>query len=232
MDKNQKKKLLFKSAAVSTAVLAPAVGGLTAALLTYHVDETKPAKTAYENLVQGELLFKLYSPYFSVDKRNNQEVVSIIKEAKDTWQNSKISLTEKLVTLDRAQSAILTYYVQNLDQANFKNEDNNQYFWKKVISNQVERIRDKDIQEDLTEIPTTNIEEFLHNLANDEVKNQQNFLHTLGTKIEKLVNRQNELFRPYIENAEKKQTELIEKNIKGLTENALEQAQTDRKSVV
>lgn len=226
MDKNQKKKLLFKSAAVSTAVLAPAVGGLTAALLTYHVDETKPAKTAYENLVQGELLFKLYSPYFSVDKRNNQEVVSIIKEAKDTWQNSKISLTEKLVTLDRAQSAILTYYVQNLDQANFKNEDNNQYFWKKVISNQVERIRDKDIQEDLTEIPTTNIEEFLHNLANDEVKNQQNFLHTLGTKIEKLVNRQNELFRPYIENAEKKQTELIEKNIKGLTENALEQAQT------
>lgn len=225
MDGNQKKKILFKSAAISTAILAPAIGGLTAALLTYHVDETKPAKTAYENLVQGELLFKLYSPYFSTNPKSNQEVQQIIKQAKDEWNNGDSSLSDKLVKLDSAQSAIMNYYVQNLDKADFKNQDNRQYFWKKILANQVERIRDKDIQEELTEIPNTNLESFIKDLSTQESTLQQEFLGQLGTKIEKLVNHQNEIFKPYIENAEKKQTNLIDKNIPGLTSKTLEQAQ-------
>ncbi|VEU75910.1 hypothetical protein [Mycoplasmopsis columboralis] len=198
MIKIKNKKALKKSLIITAAVTAPLVAGLGATLFAIHSKEAVNVSTVYDNLVEGETLFRLYSPYIEVSKDDKQKVVDSYKQARADWNSPDKTLQEKLISLDKAQQIALNFYIQTIDNQNFQKNDP-AIFWNKILTNQENRIRELDLKEQLTQLKEDHSVKFfaeLHTLSSEE---KVNYLNSIANEVSKLVVNQNELINPFIE---------------------------------
>ncbi|UUM19501.1 MULTISPECIES: hypothetical protein [unclassified Mycoplasma] len=191
------KKKTKKTLIITSSIVAPASIGLGVTLFAIHSNEIVNNNTVYHNLLQGENLFKIYSPYFQTKQQDKDAIEKSYQEAKNVWNDKDKSLLEKLNALDRAQADAFNFYIANLDKVDFKDQEPTQ-FWTKILNNQDARIRELDLKDKLTQLKEDRSLKFFDVLysANNEQKIQ--YLNTLSQEISKLVVEQNKMLEPYI----------------------------------
>ncbi|UUD36027.1 hypothetical protein NPA08_03680 [Mycoplasmopsis citelli] len=186
-----------KSLIVASAVTAPLAVALGATFFTIHSNEAVSNSNVYENLIEGENLFKIYSPYFNVTAEEKNDILSSYLQAKNQWASKDKNLQEKLDILDKAQDKAFNFYINNLDKFNLEDQKPT-IFWKKILSNQEGRIRELDLKDQLTQLKEDQSLKFFDVLYSATNEQKQEYLHTLATEISKLVVNQNKILEPFI----------------------------------
>ncbi|UUM20102.1 MULTISPECIES: hypothetical protein [unclassified Mycoplasma] len=194
MLKNKNIKKAFVLVPTTAATLAI---GLGATLSLIHSKEAVNTSTVYGNFLQGENLFKLYSPYFQGFDQHDQ-VLNIYRSAKADWQSKDKKLQDKLVSLDKAQAAAFDFYINHINQIPFKDQEA-LIFWNKVLTNQEDRIRELDLKDQLTQLKDDQSIKFLDDLFTANEAQKKEYLKNLSQGISKLVVVQNNDLMPYIQ---------------------------------
>ncbi|VEU74844.1 Uncharacterised protein [Mycoplasmopsis citelli] len=196
MFKNKNKKLT-KALIISSAIVASATVGMGVTLYTIHSNENVNLSTVYGNFLQGENLFKIYSPYIEESQEQKDKIIQSYSGAKNQWKDPNKKLHEKLVALDLAQEKAFSFYIAHLNNLNFKGQEL-ATFWNKIISNQENRIRELDLKDALTQRKQDQSIKFFENLYNTNNPNKSEYLTNLSQEITKLVKQQNDALNPYI----------------------------------
>ncbi|UUD36031.1 hypothetical protein NPA08_03700 [Mycoplasmopsis citelli] len=191
------KKQTKKSFVIASSVTAPLAVALGATLFSIHSNEAVKNNNVYQNLLEGENLFKLYSPYFSISNQEKNDILSLYSEAKNQWNSPDKKLQEKLTLLDGVQAKVFDFYINNLDKVDFKEQEPT-IFWKKILDNQEARIRESDLQNQLTQLKEDYSFKFFEVLYSSTNEQKQNYLKNIAQEISKLVVAQNEILSPFI----------------------------------
>lgn len=191
-------KYVKKGLAISAAVVLPVNIGLAVTLFAIHSKEQRKVETVYNNLLKSEDLFRFYSPYYEVSKEQIQEIRDEVQKAKQAWNNSEITLDSKLEIIDLTQQKIFNFYITNDQKSNFEKEQNVPKFWKLILDNQQERVRELDLNEQLREIRKISLDQFLENV-NSSKEDKIASLEHFADEITKKVTDQNQKLNIYID---------------------------------
>ncbi|UUD35830.1 hypothetical protein NPA08_02575 [Mycoplasmopsis citelli] len=192
-----KNKKLAKALIISSATVTAAAVGLGVTLYAIHSNEDVNLSTVYGNFLQGENLFKIYSPYIEVPQEQKDKITQAYQEAKNQWKDPNKKLRQKLDALDLAQEKAFNFYINHLNNLNLKDEEPST-FWNKIISNQEDRIRELDLKDALTQHKKDQSIKFFENLHNTNNSQKSEYLTNLSQEITKLVKQQNDALTPYI----------------------------------
>ncbi|UUD35828.1 hypothetical protein NPA08_02565 [Mycoplasmopsis citelli] len=192
-----KNKKLTKALIISSAIVASATVGMGVTLYAIHSNEDVNLSTVYGNFLQGENLFKIYSPYIEETQEQKDKIAQAYQEAKNQWKDPSKKLHDKLVALDLAQEKAFSFYIVHLNNLNFKSQELKK-FWNKIISNQEDRIRELDLKDALTQRKQDQSIKFFENLHNTNNSQKREYLTNLSQEITKLVKQQNDALVPYI----------------------------------
>ncbi|UUD36620.1 hypothetical protein NPA08_02220 [Mycoplasmopsis citelli] len=191
------KKTAKKSFIITSIATAPLAVGLGVTLFAIHSNEVVNTNTVYRNLLQGENLFKIYSPYFEVSDQEKEAIAQSYNQAKEDWKSKDKSLQEKLASLDKAQAQAFDFYINHLDKTNF-DEQEPTLFWNKILNNQEGRIRELDLKDQLTQLKEDQSLKFFDVLYTATNEQKEQYLKMLSNEISKLVVNQNQILDPFI----------------------------------
>ncbi|UUD35821.1 hypothetical protein NPA08_02530 [Mycoplasmopsis citelli] len=210
-----KNKKLGKTFIWSSALAVPSAIGLGVTLFLIHSNEAVNSSTVYGNFLEGENLFKLYSPYISASENQKNQIIQAYNDAKNIWKSKDTKLKEKLIALDKAQASAFDFYINNLDKVKTIEKEPS-IFWNKILSNQEGRIRELDLKDQLTQLKKDQSTKFFDVLYSSTNEQKQEYLRNISSEITKLVASQNEILNPFINLLEGTATKLDTLPFEGL----------------
>ncbi|VEU74354.1 Uncharacterised protein [Mycoplasmopsis citelli] len=198
MIKINNKRILKNSFIISSTLAGFSAIGVGATLFSLHSKETVENTTVYGNLLQAENLFKIYSPYIDVSEQEKTKFNDDFQQAKEGWKSKNKNLKEKLSIADTTLEKILNFYIENIDKINIKDQKN-EIFWNEVLKNQLNRIREIDLQKQHKHLKEDARNKFLEILKTTNYEQKQQHLKTLASQISEYVVSQNKILNPFIE---------------------------------
>ncbi|UUM20085.1 hypothetical protein NPA11_01505 [Mycoplasma sp. 1578d] len=208
-----KKAILF-----STLITVPSAVGLGVTLFMIHSNEQINAATVYGNFLEGENLFKLYSPFIQAPESEKDQVAKAYEQAKTQWKSKDKGLVDKLTQLDKAQEIAFNFYIDHINKIQLKDQEPST-FWTKIVSNQEARIRELDLKEQLTQHKKDQRIKFFDVLYTANNEQKQEYLKNLSEEISNLVVAQNQDLMPYIQLLEATANKIDNLPFQGLKKN-------------
>ncbi|QZE12346.1 hypothetical protein [Mycoplasma sp. Ms02] len=220
MKKESKNKLL-KSALGTTAVVLPVSVGL-GFLVGFSRDDQhiKNQNTVERIFAESEVIFKVNEYNLLLDEQTKREIQDKFDEAKEFWSRNNFknesenndvevlndeepvvevpTLVSKLAKINEAQDFYLATLIDNLDKVSLKNEEQKKAFYSNIINNQIDRVREIDLRNQLRNDKGIWADDFLANVAAKSQEEIKEFLVNLREKVTEYVAKQNAKIQNYI----------------------------------
>ncbi|QZE12577.1 hypothetical protein [Mycoplasma sp. Ms02] len=207
---SSKTNKVLKGSLITAGITFPISIGLgTFAYLLSQDLHVKNQDSVYKVFSESEINFKIYKDYLDLNNQDVQELQNAFDAVKhdqklnvDDYQSDseeQVSLKEQLAKMEDAQSLFLDKVIEKLDSIKFNNKEREKEFWVYFLDNQLDRIREKDLKNQLLSMPDVWIEKFKEEANELSSEQKANFLNAFKKGLNQILEVQNQKINSYLD---------------------------------